>query len=216
MHLARLFSALAGVVCFAALAIGTMSPAKAGTVTIATNDGTAIFSSSDYVNGFGTVGDANYIASWLASYDVQGANVTMRLTMGAIVDYFRPKTGETLLSMLTANSKHLWSATETGTFVAPSPFVEHLGGSGQFWPAGNVAGDNRTYLSFWGSNSGRTGGCCTTANDAVASWGQAFTLEAITPASTPVPLPAGLPLMGLGLAAFAVMRRAKSPTSTAG
>lgn len=215
MHLKSLFSALAVAFCAAALATGAIAPAKADTVTIAANDGTANFSASDYVAGFGIVGDANYIASGLSSFDVYGADVIMRMTMGAVVDYFRPQASETLLSMLTSSAKHLWSAAQDGSFVAPTyySFPNLLGGSDGFWPANNVVGDNRSFLGFWGSNSSATGGCCTSANDTSNAFGQAFTLEAITPA---VPLPSGLPLMGLGLAAFAVMRRSKSRISAAG
>jgi len=178
---------------------------QAAVVNIAQNDGTENFSATDYTNGFGTLGDANFIAANLASYDTLGSDVTIRVTVGNIIDYFKPTSGNTLLGMLTSHTNHLWSASQIGPFIAPVYYNNHLGGSEIYWPSNNVAGDYRRYLNFWGDSQGRLGGCCTTDNNTVASWGQAFSVDIVTP----VPVPAGLPLIatGLGVIGFFGRRR---------
>jgi hypothetical protein len=178
---------------------------QASVVNIAQNDGTENFSAIDYTNGFGALGDANYIAANIASYNTLGSNVTIRVTIGNVIDYFRPTLGNTLLGMLTSYTNHLWSASETGSFIAPVYYNNHLGGSALYWPLINVFGDSRRYLNFWGDNQGLPGGCCTTNNDSSSVWGQAFTVDIITP----VPLPAALPLLvvALGGLSFVARRR---------
>jgi hypothetical protein len=176
---------------------------QAGLIRIAENDGSVNFNSSTYANGYGSFGDANFITSNLASYDALGTNVTIKVSMGAVVDYFKPAFGYTLLQMLTSNIHHTWSASETGTFVTPLYFSSHLGGSSSQWPLNNAFNDDRQYLTFWGSNSSLTGGCCDlNYNSGQTSWGQAFTIDAITA----VPEPSTLAIFALGIMGLASRR----------
>eukprot|EP00966_Prymnesium_polylepis_P018768 432145-Prymnesium_polylepis.1 len=82
--------------------------------------------------------------------------------MGSVVDYFRPMTGYTLCEMLSSSDKHDWS-NDGVTWVTPThdfnPTDRKMGGSRSDWPRSNVAGDDRTYLSFWGHAWGLSG-CC--------------------------------------------------------
>jgi hypothetical protein len=177
--------------------------AQAGLIRIAENDGSVIFNSSTYLNGYGSFGDANFIASNLASYDALGTNVTIKVSMGAVVDYFKPASGYTLLQMLTSYNHHTWSASETGIFVTPSYYSRHLGGSLNFWPRDTALNDGRQYLSFWGSNNSLPGGCCDLDyNSGQDSWGQAFTIDVITA----VPEPSTLAIFALGIMGLASRR----------
>lgn len=187
-----------------ALAVG--SAAQAIPVLIAKNDGTVRFGSSDFNNGLNTMADSNFVAADLSTYDIYGANVVIKVTMGSVEDYFRPITGATLLEMLTSHEKHEWAPDLTGTYVTPSRFSSgSLGGSGFNWPKANVPGDDRAYLPFWGLDgfSTATGGCCHATLSDGASWSQTFTMEIVAA----VPLPAGAWLMLGGLGAAAALRR---------
>lgn len=180
---------------------------QAGLIRIAENDGSVNFNASTYASGYGSFGDVNFIASNLASYDTLGSNVTIKVSMGAVVDYFKPAFGYSLLQMLTSYDHHTWSASETGTFVTPLYFNSHLGGSSSQWPRDNVLNDGRQFLTFWGSNnSNLTGGCCDL--DYISgqdNWGQAFTIDVITA----VPEPSTLAIFALGIMALALRRFTK-------
>jgi hypothetical protein len=76
----RLAAVLSVVVCLVS------SQTLAATIHIAHNDGTVNFSSTDYTNGLGAVGSANYIASNLSAFDTFGNDVIIKLTMGIYVD----------------------------------------------------------------------------------------------------------------------------------
>jgi len=107
------------------------------------------------------------------------------VVMGENTDYYKPKAGETLCSALKSNNKFLWSATQNGNYIAPSPYPSHLGGSASSWPKNNVPGDNRVYLPFWGhpgSVSAGTNGCCHNTKTDQAKWGRSFKIYA-TPLS---------------------------------
>ena len=93
--------------------------------------------------------------------------------MGTNVDYYKPKPGYTLCSALKSTNGFLWSATEHGTYVAPSTYSAHSGGSATDWPS-----DGRRYLPFWsvsgGTISAGTNGCCHYTKSDVADWGRRF------------------------------------------
>merc|ERR1719487_1177551 len=88
----------------------------------------------------------------------------IRITMGSVVDYYKPMDGASLCDMLQATDKHSWSP-DGRTWVQPDYLnatvggTEYLGGSAFNWPKEKVAGEVRSYLSFWGSSE-KTGGCC--------------------------------------------------------
>ena len=104
--------------------------------------------------------------------------------MGEVVDYFKPMPGKTWCEMLTNNTNHMWSPTaEDGTWRPPpqSELSNHLGGSFHYWPQKNVEGDNRRFLSIWGTSSlgsSTLGGCCAgkTTRD-YGGWGQSFSMH---------------------------------------
>lgn len=91
--------------------------------------------------------------------NLPSAATMVRITLGSVTDYFKPKTGS-LCSMLKANNNHLWSS-DGYSWKEPqySSDPDHLGGSAEGWPRKNIEGDKRKYLTFWGSST-RTGGCC--------------------------------------------------------
>jgi len=99
-----------------------------------------------------------------AANAIAGSASMIRISMGSVVDYFKPVAGADICSMLKSNIKHQWSP-DGESWVTPTYYdtdLNHYGGSAEDWPKNNVPGDNRKYLSFWGSSSsaGKTGGCC--------------------------------------------------------
>lgn len=108
--------------------------------------------------------------------------------MGEVVDYFKPKPGKTWCEMLTSDTNHMWSPTaEDGTWMTPPQitFPSHYGGSKSHWPQKNVEGDNRRFLSIWGSSDehpSTLGGCCadqTTRN--YRGWKKSFSMHFVYP-----------------------------------
>jgi hypothetical protein len=83
--------------------------------------------------------------------------------------------------MLTSHDQHVWSATGLdGSWVVPGYYQtdDHNGGSAIDYPKDTVAGDARRHFSFWGSDSARTGGCCSTSTGEYRTgWDKSFTLS---------------------------------------
>lgn len=139
-------------------------------------------SASTYTSGLGTITDTNRALACGALAGLDLAHITMRETMGAVRDYFRPTTGNSLCDMLASSTKHSWSNSPGGTFVVPAYNPGNFGGSALNWPIANVPGELRQYLAFWGGTSG-TAGCCNTTNTTPepASWGRTFVLHVREP-----------------------------------
>jgi len=109
---------------------------------------------------------------------------TIRVTMGQIKDYFRPKNKMTMCTFLTMQSNqgsYKWSQTFNGTFVDLTPFgaAGYLGGC----KTGTVPiTDGRSYVAFWGHVSSK-GGCCNYKSDYYGNgadsgaWGRAFSID---------------------------------------
>jgi len=106
---------------------------------------------------------------------------TILVEMGQIKDYFHPGGSMSMCHFL-FNQDFSWSATEGGTYVTV-PFNSkgrYLGGSKGSWVQ-----DGRNYLSFWGGDTVRKGGCCNYASNnyggtvdvAIQGWNKAFTLS---------------------------------------
>eukprot|EP00929_Paragymnodinium_shiwhaense_P076526 TRINITY_DN39366_c0_g1_i1.p1 TRINITY_DN39366_c0_g1~~TRINITY_DN39366_c0_g1_i1.p1 ORF type:complete len:395 (+),score=90.12 TRINITY_DN39366_c0_g1_i1:130-1314(+) len=87
----------------------------------------------------------------------------IRVSIGSVVDYYKPRSGSSLCEMLQRNDRHFWSS-DGKTWRKPgySNDEDHLGGSAEDWPLENVPGDGRKYLSFWGSRT-KLGGCCSSS-----------------------------------------------------
>ena len=102
----------------------------------------------------------------------------MRLNMGVVNDFFMPRSGRSFESMLMNPDSHLWHATPSGPFIQPKYAATGLGGSDYLWPRDNVDNDDRSALSFWGSdNNGGSGGCCSLSHTYTDyKWGRAFKL----------------------------------------
>jgi hypothetical protein len=102
----------------------------------------------------------------------------MRLNMGDVKDFYIPRSGISFESMLISSNRHLWHSTPTGPFIQPVYADTGLGGSAYLWPRDNVDNDNRSALSFWGSdNNGGSGGCCSLSYVYTDyTWGRAFKL----------------------------------------
>eukprot|EP00929_Paragymnodinium_shiwhaense_P070106 TRINITY_DN35483_c0_g1_i1.p1 TRINITY_DN35483_c0_g1~~TRINITY_DN35483_c0_g1_i1.p1 ORF type:complete len:375 (+),score=61.53 TRINITY_DN35483_c0_g1_i1:95-1219(+) len=87
----------------------------------------------------------------------------IRITMGSVIDYYKPVDGLSLCDMLQATDKHMWSP-DGRNWIKPEYFnatngEDYLGGSAANWPKQKVPGEVRSYLTFWGA-SDKTGGCC--------------------------------------------------------
>lgn len=133
-------------------------------------------------------------AFWASQCSSIPDSATMiRVDMGAVTDFFKPVDGSSLCDMLQSKSKHLWSAGGHDWEV-PAYYGGHLGGSQAHWPRNHGhSEDQRTYLSFWGSQ-GAVGGCCHASLDDGARWGLPFSMYTCTdskgaPAPTPAPPP---------------------------
>jgi len=94
--------------------------------------------------------------------------------------------------MLTSYNKHQWSADgKTWVDVAFYSHTNRNGGSADGWPRDKGrAGDERRFLSFWGPDDSRTGGCCSSSTavdmthpavpgngESSTQWGQPVTLN---------------------------------------
>jgi hypothetical protein len=174
--------------------------ANAGLIAI--NDGSVKFSATEYINGYGSFGDANFIDNnYIDSLIPFGDDVIIKVTMGVYTDYFKPIDGINIQEMLTSNNKHTWAPNLVTSFIAPSYFSnQHLGGSAVGWPNNTVIGDTRPYLSFWGSTT-HSGGCCS-ATSGDRTWGLAFKVETVNS----VPEPSTLAIFALGMIGLASRR----------
>lgn len=127
-----------------------------------------LINASLYMTGVGGTGDADFVIKCPALSGIDLSSVTMRVAMGSIKDYFRPVSGVSLCDMLASFNKHQWSKAYDGTFVIPSYYSTHLGGSAYGWPS-----DGRKYLTFWGGNNASSGCCHNTTSD-TAAWNKKF------------------------------------------
>lgn len=117
-----------------------------------------------------------------------GESVIVRLTMGGVVDYFRPTKNKNLCAMLTSHNSHAWSPSLNGPWRVPDYIRSDKytgGGSIDFWLKRITYGkDPRKYVSFWGSVDS-SGGCCTSSYRASpTSWGQPYVLHLYVGAPT--------------------------------
>jgi hypothetical protein len=114
----------------------------------------------------------------LPASQFNGHMQVMRLNMGAVKDFFMPHSGTSFESMLMHPDQHLWYSTPSGSFIQPKYADSGLGGSEYLWPRDSVDNDNRSSLSFWGSdNFGGSGGCCSLSHTSTDfQWGRAFKL----------------------------------------
>jgi len=122
-------------------------------------------------------------------HDVPTTAGHIQVTMGNVIDFFRPAPGASFCEMLTSSNRHEWSNDLT-TWHTPAYYPNHYGGSAANWPLDNVEGDNRRFLSFWGDGVGGVGGCCHNAyrNDA-AYPGRPFAMYWCVPRANYAPGP---------------------------
>jgi hypothetical protein len=115
---------------------------------------------------------------------------TIRVTMGQVKDYFRPKNKMTMCTFLTKETtdpnqgSYKWSQTLNGTFAALNPFTSpgYLGGSNGI-PKPDWF-DGRGKVAFWG-HVNQKGGCCHLKNNYKdygngldsGAWGRAFSID---------------------------------------
>lgn len=141
-----------------------------------------------YSTGFGAAYSAEY-AHPCALFNAYGTNITTRVNMGSVKDYYRPTSSYTLCQMITETpGTHFTWSSNNGTFQTPTYYSAHLGGSATSWPVGI---DGRTYLSFWGGSGSATSGCCHNTSTIYggaadgATWGRAF--DMFVRETTPTP-----------------------------
>jgi hypothetical protein len=150
-----------------------------------------VLSSYNTALGSQTSNDTVWWTSCSAAQTLSGkTNPAIMLTMGSVVDYFRPMTGYTLCEMLSSSDKHDWS-NDGVTWVTPThdfnPTDRKMGGSRSDWPRSNVAGDDRTYLSFWGHAWGLSGCCHNTIDSTFVRGYKTFDMYVDTPPPPPPP-----------------------------
>jgi len=143
------------------------------------NDPSIAITPSHYQNGYSNPDFSNIDkGNWIYDADFFTGRISvMRVNMGNVKDYFKPKPGYTFKQMLVSHENHLWSSNPTKNFAAPNYYNAHFGGSQHLWPKNEISGDNRNYLSFWGGNSSSLkGGCCqrSTSGSDKPAWGQTF------------------------------------------
>ena len=153
---------------------------------------TQSISSSAYNTSLGsqTSNDAVWWTSCSAAQTLSGkTNPAIMLTMGSVVDYFRPTANHTLCEMLSSADKHDWS-NDGVTWVTPAHYYWIMGGSAYEWPKHNVQGDDRDYLSMWGTGTHpvSVSGCCHNALDDAGDWYKTFDMY-VNSAPSPPPLP---------------------------
>jgi len=133
----------------------------------------------------------------------------VKLTMGEVTDYFKPRGLKGICDMLTSPDQHLWSSDSKNWTMPTVASVVGLGGSGDGWLStqknpwrsdGGLGGwnDKRDAPSFWGAKATQTGGCChSTYSLAGKAWAQSFKMEycgmpkALAPICTPMTTVAG-------------------------
>merc|ERR1712159_864646 len=101
--------------------------------------------------GGGAALDATYWHSQCAS--IPAVATSIQVTMGSVVDYFKPTGQKSLCEMLQSYNSHQWSA-DANAWRTPAHYHTHSGGSAKFWPRDNIPGDSRAYLPFWGGHQG--------------------------------------------------------------
>ena len=124
-----------------------------------------------------------------ANIPAETGHITVK--MGTAVDHFKPIRGATFCEMLLSNEKHQIMNTDPQDGSAPgwtTPEYQPLGltpgalgGSAVDWPANNINGDSRKYLSFWGNTVGAGGtkaGCCNDAHTGAQTpnWNRMYTM----------------------------------------
>ena len=117
-------------------------------------------------------------AYWKAKCKEVPSDTKMILVeMGSVVDYYRPGSGMSWCEMFTSLTAQHEFSRDGVKWVIPVIHSGHYGGSleGEI-PDASVAGDTRTYLSFWGSGQDEAGGCCHASYSDTGKWGQAFTI----------------------------------------
>jgi hypothetical protein len=137
---------------------------------------TVLLNGASYLAGLGDVNATSYLQA-CSKFAGFGEETVARLTMGSVIDFFKPTAGNDVCAMLQTNDKHRWSAALTGAFVEP---VYHssattLGGSASGWPT-----DGRIYLTFWGGN-GATSGCCHNTYTSGSAWNRTFVIDVREP-----------------------------------
>jgi len=74
---------------------------------------TSLLEKETYENGIGNSSSEESFVLPCENFDTGDDKVEIRVSMGAVRDYFKPIPGETLCSMLGSNSKHLWSPSDS-------------------------------------------------------------------------------------------------------
>jgi len=145
-----------------------------------------------------SVGNQTLDVWWTSCSEAQEisgkTNPAIKLIMGSVVDYFRPMADYTLCEMLSSSQKHNWS-NDGVTWVTPAHLIGTMGGSADEWPKHNVQGDDRDYLSMWGTGYDQVNvsGCCHNALDDAGDWYKTFDMYVDTPPSPPPSVPAAPP-----------------------
>lgn len=155
----------------------------------------ALIGSSSYNSAVGSqaAGDSVW---WLSCATAEyaaasaGVSIKMKLTMGDVVDYFRPTGDNSLCDMLASNTKHQFSPDGETWYTPDYWHSASMGGSASGWPRNNVPGDQRAFLSFWGSTGSAVSGCCHNSLTDYQAWNKPFDLyinTAPNPPSSPNP-----------------------------
>jgi len=127
----------------------------------------------------------------------------IKMTVGDVTDYFKPKAGRSMCDMLVSADQHMWSSDGVAwkAVAMVSASTVGLGGSADGWlNNGANATDKRDTPSFWGVRAGavQKGGCCHSDYKTVGkAWAKPYEMEycgvpvALAPICTPLVTVAG-------------------------
>jgi len=145
-----------------------------------------VIKDTDYIQGYPQEGIPEITdidtGNWIYKAEMFNDFVSvMKLEMGQVNDFFKPRSNYSFEQMITSYDKHLWSSNINTSFIQPEYYEQspkHLGGSETQWPNNFNDTDNRFFLSFWGGGSGGgSGGCCSyNYNSTSWVWGLSFKL----------------------------------------
>jgi len=124
----------------------------------------------------------NNVADWSTKcLEVTSDTEYIRIDIGSVTDYFKPAGSYGWCEMFTSNNKHVFSY-DGETWVTPTYYPYHYGGSGAYWPIYNGReGDNRIFLTVWASNPaahymGCGSACCSNSYESGGPWGQTYNM----------------------------------------
>merc|ERR1711988_1188123 len=107
--------------------------------------------------------ELDWVQRGCEKYGLIDDQVIMKIEMGNVHDFFRPRWRIPLCGFFMTRVDYVWAPNRCGAFREPFYSSKYLGGSRARWlPEADVLGDHRPVISRWGSGTKRDAGCCCT------------------------------------------------------